>query len=330
MKHQRLIRGLSALLAFLFALCVLVPTMARLPHFGDEAQYAWSAAYFGGKIVRLDFSPTSGPDSFVDPSWAPDTFWALTQPMGTRYIFSLALGLSGLQAPELPYAFDEQALWMRPGFDGPAHRLAGSTLIFLRAVAVLCAALGLALIAFRLGPWGLLAVVSFLLFPNVPHDLGMAYAEGPLVLGFGLCIAAYGTRLFGTALGLAASFKLTALGLWPLMLLPRANGQGRYARLLALLVAPLTWTILTPTAWFGGGPFYLWPMLLNRQAEYVSQSAAVGKGPFGLFFPTRYELPVELGLALLACLVCRFLLPRLVAMATGPLQQSHPRVATAP
>lgn len=42
-------------------------------------------------------------------------------------------------------------------------------------------------------------------------DLARAWAEVPVLLGFGQCAATYRTRWFAVARGLAAIFKLTAL-----------------------------------------------------------------------------------------------------------------------
>jgi len=56
----------------------------------------------------------------------------------------------------------------------------------MRLAAAVCAGLGLACIAARLGWAGALGGALFLLLPNVPTDLGYGWAEGPLLLGIGL------------------------------------------------------------------------------------------------------------------------------------------------
>jgi hypothetical protein len=119
----------------------------------------------------------------------------------------------------------------------------------------------------RGGPATAVASVLFLMLPNVREDLSRAWAEGPLLLGFGICAFAYRSRWFGPACGVAATFKLTALGLWPLLLLRRAHGGARFGPTVGLLAALLVWTILTPPAWYGYGPGYLVHMVVDRATE---------------------------------------------------------------
>jgi len=182
--------------------------------------------------------------------------------------------------------FNPKTLWW--------HR---ELLFALRLTAILCACLGFALMALRLGWKSFVATGLVLLIPHVPPDLTRAWAEGPLILGAGLCVLTFGTRWFGAACGLAATVKLTALGLWPLLLLRRANGGGRWARTLGVGSAALTWTLLTPQSWFEGGPLYILIMLTVRKGYYQLQTQLVGRPGFegvaGIFLPTRYLIPFE-------------------------------------
>jgi hypothetical protein len=276
------------LVAFGMALALLLPGVRTASIDFDEDQYIWSAAYFGGKVVRLDFSPEAQ-DHLIDPGWSPGAWWSLTQPMGTRLLLAPALGLTGAPAPHDPYLFD-------PARPDPVSDVDPETRVVARVAAILAAALGLGLIAGRLGMAGLAVTLVFLAVPDVRADLSRAWAEGPLLLGFGLATLAYGTRWFPAAYGLAATFKLTALGLWPLALVPAASGRMR--PVLALAATIFTWSALTPPSWFAFGPFYLVFMTIGRVLEYGNQSALSGAA-YGLYWPTRYGWPPLLGLLML-------------------------------
>jgi hypothetical protein len=262
-----------------------------LPQNGDENHYAWTAAYFGGKIARLDFRP-EGSDAILDPGWAPISLWALTQPMGSRLVYAVALGVTGSPPPALPLALAD------PSAHASEIAVPESTLLVLRLAAVLCAGMGFALFALRWG-WRGAAPLLILAIPDARDDLARAWAEGPLVLGLGLCALAYGTRWFAAACGLAATFKLTALGLWPLVFWRGSLGHSRFAHVLGLAVAAAVWCALTPPSWYAGGPLYLVAMLLDRQLENRYQAATMDSAT-GVFFPSRYLVPFEIGVVLAA------------------------------
>jgi hypothetical protein len=284
-------RALSALAAFAIALIIVTPFVFDDTYIVDEEQYIWSGAYFGGKAAQLDFSPT-GADVWTDPGWSPTAWWSLTQPMGTRLVYSVALGLSSAEAPQLPHFLDD------PDYAIAGTRTPPGTLLLCRVAAVLAAAAGLAMMAWRLGPRALIMVVGFLATPHVHVELARAWAEGPLLLGFGLCLLTYRTRWFPVACGVAATCKLTALGLWPLLLLPDAAGSFRRWQAAALTL--LVWTVLTPPAWFAAGPFYVVNMLVRRVVEFEElQATFAGSAEF--YFPVRYFWPFELA-AFLGCL----------------------------
>jgi hypothetical protein len=219
--------------------------------------------------------------------------------MGTRFVYALALGVSGLPAPaRTPNGVSDYL-----AAPDPATLLGHESLLLLRSGAIVCAALGLGLVSVRFRWRGVTATLLLLGIPHVRPDLVRAWAEGPLFLAFGLCTLAYGTRWFGRACGLAATMKLTALGLWPLLLWPGAHGRGRrWPRPRGVASALVVWTVLTPPAWFAGGPLYLLVMVFHRGNEYQGQSALVGApgypGVGGWFFPTRYLLPLELAATL--------------------------------
>lgn len=289
-------RILPCLVAALMTLAALLPGIATVPQHGDEADYALIGAYYGARLARLDFS-TVERNLQNDPGWSPRGIWALTQPMGTRLLYAAVLGATGLPAPTAQWDFDNGPV--------PEAMLRQDSLIAMRLAAILCAALGLAAVAFRFRWRACAAIFLFLLIPHVRSDLTRGWAEGPLLLGCGLCVASFGTRWFAVACGLAATAKLTALGLWPLLLWPRATGGQRWASAVGLLTASAVWTALTPPAWFAGGPIYLPVMIVARLASYADQSTRVGmagyEGVGDFFLPTRYLLPLELaGLLLLA------------------------------
>jgi hypothetical protein len=268
------------------ASCFAIAATGRnLNEHGDESQYAWSAAYFGGRLTALDFSAGTG-DQVTDPGFTPISYWTATQPMGTRLIFSAVLGLTRLQAPAAPHFITDAERR-----DGPDTRTPLESLASLRLAAAACAGAGLGLLAFRWGWRG--AAVSFLLLVlHVREDLSRAWAEGPLFFGLCLCAATWRTRWFPFAAGLTTTFKLTALPLWGLVFLFHPIGRSRWPRLVALMAAVSVWVILTPPAWFSGGPLFLVPMLLDRAVEHAGQSEVYG-GPLGLFFPTRYLRSVD-------------------------------------
>ena len=284
-------RFAPVLAALLITVVALVPSAVSLPQHDDENHYAWTAAYYGGKLAHLDFRPDSS-DPGLDPGWDPFSQWALTQPMGARLVYALALGVTHSSPPALPLDLDD------PSAHLSEIAVPDSTLLVLRLTSVLCAALGFALFAVKWG-WRGAAPLVLLAIPDTRADLARAWAESPLLLGFGVCAIAYGTRWFAAACGLAATFKLTALGLWPVVFWKGAIGHSRLAHVLGLAVAVAIWCLLTPPSWYAGGPLDLVLMLMDRQFENGRQAAAMGS-PDGVFFPTRYLLPFEIALVLAA------------------------------
>ncbi len=292
--------------SFVLALLFLLPLALSQPQHGDEAQYLWSASYFGSKIAHLDFTPTST-DSISDPGWAPDEYWNITQPLGSRAIYAIAMAVGGAPAPAARRHYS-------PDLSTADEVASPMTLADTRLAAIACAAIGFALISLRLGWAGLAIAAAMLAIPQARSDFARAWAEGPLLLGLGLAVASYGTRWFSAAAGVAASFKLTALALWPLVLLGRPANRSPVRRLLDLLIAGAVWVLVTPPAWYGGGPFYLLVMLAGRRIEYARQSIDVG-GPLGFYVPSRYLWPAELALLLGAAWLTPRLLVRLKAAA---------------
>lgn len=290
-------RLLPSLAALLLAMAVLVPLALSLPQHIDEVEHTYIAAYYGGKISRLDFAPVAGSDEFLDPGWTPVTFWTLTQPMGPRYMYSAALGIT--QAPP-PY---EPRNRVGDARDNPLTHLSTPTLNTMRFTAVLLAAVGLALIAHRFRWAGVVAIAMFLFIPHVREDLARGWAEGPLLFGFGLAAATWGTRAFAPVCGLAVLYKLNALPLW-LLAFHHGFGRSRYQHIAGIGAAWLTWTALEPPAWFMGGPLYLGMMLRMRWLEFADQSGRADPelwgGLFGHYFPTRYLWPIELAVLLSA------------------------------
>src|SRR4051812_7142425 len=93
---SRWARLFSALAAFIIAIVIIAPLTFTEPVNVDEDQYIWSAAYFGGKVLGLDFSPV-GSDDETGPGWSPSAWWSLTQPMGTRLLYAPVLGLTSAE-----------------------------------------------------------------------------------------------------------------------------------------------------------------------------------------------------------------------------------------
>ncbi len=289
-----------AIIVFLLALVAIVPSALSLPQHLDEGHYAYISAYYGGKISRLDLAPVGGANEFLDPGWDPVTFWSLTQPMGPRYIYAAVLGVTGAPTPATPWVIDD------PLPRDPTVPIADYTRTVMRSCAVLLAAIGLALLAHRLRWPAAVAIGVFLLIPHVRDDLARAWAEGPLLFSFGLAAAAWGTRWFAPACGLAVLCKLTALPLW-LLAFHHGFGGSRYRHIAGIVVPWLVWTALMPPAWFLGGPTYLGVMLRMRWAEYGIQRTVadpeIWGSLFGHYFPTRYLWPVELAVLLMAAWV---------------------------
>jgi hypothetical protein len=281
-----------AFVTLVLSFSLLLPSAISLPQHGDEAQYGWTAAYFTQRLLKLDLRPT-GTDRMVDPGWDPLSHWTLTQPMGTRFLYGLVIALARLPTPERPY------LWLDPPLPQPENELPAATLLALRLTASLCAAIGLALISYRLKWSGTVAALLFLAFPDVRDALAHAWAEGPLLLGLGLATLAFGSPWFGIMAGLAASFKLTAVLLWPFGWLSRP-GSPPLTRMAAVAAAIVTWTLLTPPSWFFGGPLYLVVMLADRLVENAGNARyAPDLTIAGIYWPSHYSWPLDLLLALL-------------------------------
>jgi hypothetical protein len=211
--------------------------------------------------------------------------------MGARLIFGATIGVLHLPTPASPFAYTVAERRTN------GQLLPEETLRALRVVAVAATAIGLALLAWRCGPQAASGLVLFLVIPQIRDDLTRAWAEGPLMLSFGLCALATRSRTSGITCGLAAATKLTGLVTWPILLFSVTSGRTRGARLGQLGAAIATWTLLTPPAWFAGGPLFLGTMILHRLDEHAAQARIFGAG--WLWVPTHYVLPLEL----VACLL---------------------------
>ncbi len=280
-------RSLAAtLVAVVVAGGTILPHVWTSPLHPDENQYAWSAAHYGKRVLRGDFHE-KGTHVFLDPGWDPSSYWGRS--MGTRAVLALGLATPWAHAPRLPYSFGDPAL------QGEDTKLERTSLVVLRLLGTLCAVLGAALIARRLGWLGALAVIFVLLLPHNAENFARAWAEGPLLLAFGVVATAYGSRWFPYVLGAATTVKFTAVGLWPLVLLRRAHHWR--SRLLALGATAATWAFLTPPSWYRGGPALVLSLGSTRVREYRGGQATNGGV---VFLPGRYFWPLELGLALVS------------------------------
>ncbi len=294
MRFGRLKTLAPPTLAFVVTVLALLPSIFSLSQHGDEKMYIWKAYYYGSRLVHFDFTP--GDDEYLNPGWKPTTFWAVEQPLGSHLIYAMAMGITRSEPPKSPW------LWGTVEWQGPETAIPPGTLRVVRLAAILCDTIGLTLVAYRLGYAGLLGIALFLLIPHVRGDLARAWAEGPLLLGIGLCVASFGSRWFGFAVGLTTSFKLTAVVLWPLLLSRKAVGLSHYGRPAALASSVAAWIVSNPVSWFGGGILYLVILVGYRIQAFLYQSEHMETntiGGFGLFLPTRYLWPLELGLLLL-------------------------------
>ena len=262
--------------------------------------YVWKAGYYGRRLAQLDFSP-GGEIPYLDPGWDPLSFWGLEQPLGAHMVYAAAMGLSRTSPPSQPYCWGEEA------FRSPLTSIRPDTLLFTRLAAVACASLGLALLSYRLGWSGAIAASAFLAIPHVRTDLARAWAEGPLLLSFGISAIAYGTPWFPFAAGIAAAMKLTGLALWPLAFFRHPIGRSKFSHVASVGVAWLAWSLASPLSWLQGGPTHLIALISHRVSIYLAQSS-LNEGwlgeqlaqdrVFGLFLPTRYLWPLELAILL--------------------------------
>lgn len=267
----------------------------------DEDLYVWAGAYLVHQIATADTSAQSH-GQYADPHWDPLTPWALGMGTGTRLVYGLGLALTpDTHAPPRPWAIDFP--------DDESTFAAERTVRVLRMLAVLCACAGIALIALRFRWAALAGGAVILLLPEGIATFSRAWAEGPLLLGFGLVAVAWGTRWFASLLGVALTFKLTALGLWPLVLWKRARVLPLWKALIAMLG---TYMVLTPASWFFGGPIFLFKLVEFRGQHYSDQSAE------GAFLPARYFWPFELALVLFSFAVVERLLASRAARQTIP------------
>jgi hypothetical protein len=248
----------------------------------DEDQYAWSAGYYRNLISKGDFSLRAR--SFQDPRWDPHSYWG--RAMGTRYVYAIAAAVTGAKTPSIPYSFSD------PSHQTSQTRMDRTSLLRLRLFGLLCAIGGSWLIGRRFGWSGAAAIVAILAIPEGWTDFARAWAEGPLLLGFGLTAVAWRTRWSPAAIGLASTFKLTAIGLWPLLLMRGAAGRMR--RRFSILLALGVWTLFTPPSWGALGPLNVALLVHARVSEYQNTSATQS----GLFAPSRYLWPFELVLVL--------------------------------
>ncbi|MFA6270878.1 MAG: hypothetical protein WC657_06770, partial [Candidatus Paceibacterota bacterium] len=262
---------LPAVVVFVVTGMALSPSALSLPQHGDELMYIWKAAYYADRLIRLDFDG-GDPNSFVDPGWSPFSFWALEQPWGSHAIYALALDTYRVSPPSLSYSRDDASS------QGPLSDIPDATLPIVRGTAIFCAAIGLSLIALRLGWAGAIACLLFLLIPHVRGDLARAWAEGPLLLGIGMSVLSFGSPWFPLCVGLATGFKLSAIVLWPAVWLSVPIRFPRIRHAANLLVAGFAFAVTTPYSWQAGGPLYLIVLLVGRAITYIRQST-VTDGP---------------------------------------------------
>ena len=274
-----------ALVTGALATVLIVPNVPAASNSFDEEQYAWSAGYYGKKVLAGDFE-RRGRDVFADPGWDPDSYWGRST--GTRAILALGLATPWAVAPSQPYSYTDH---MRQGAE---TRLDRRSRVTLRIVAALCAVVGAMLLALRFRWAGAFAGAAVLSVPQNAENFARAWAEGPLLFAFGLIAISFGSRWFPLVLGAASTVKLTAVALWPLVFVRHAHPWR--SRVVALAATTATWVLLTPPSWYFGGPGLLLRLGGMRVTEY-----SAGQGPDGgvLFVPARYVWPFELAGALI-------------------------------
>jgi len=278
-------RVAPAAVAFAIFAAVMAPRVTTTPKHPDEDQWVWAAGYYTTLALHGDFRPR-GPDRWSDPRWDPRSYWGVTQ--GTPWLQGLALQITpGTSAPARPYSFTD------PAFQGPDTAVDLHTLRVLRLFAVLWGAIGAALIAVRFRWVGTAAIAILTVLPGNVESFTRVWAEGPLLLGLGLCAVAWGWRWFPVVLGAVTTTKLTMLGLWPLVFWRRSHGRRIWVACLLLLGS---WMLFMPPSWFGGGPFHLVTMIDHRVGQFRGQAESYGEG--GIFLPARYLWPFELALLL--------------------------------
>ncbi len=291
-------RHFVAAITSIFFCVYLFPTVWSEPSFVDENFYSWSGHYYFSRLIRLDFQAV-GSDHKTDPGWDPNNAWSYEAPVGFRLVYGALMQVLSLAPPAEPFDWDNR---LQPETLGFVPR---ETLVPLRLAALMASAVGLGALAYRFGRPGSYAAVLVFVAAVQPHDLTRVMAEPPLLLALGACVLSFGTPLFAVAAALAASCKLTALALWPLMTWPKAVGVKGWRLLVMPFITAGLWTLLNPPSWFAGGPFYLLTMMRERQIGYVEGSVTFASSK--LYWPSWYGVPW----AYLLAIVIASALPRL-------------------
>lgn len=286
-----------ALVSLLVTIVVLLPSVLEKPWNGDESGYVWSAAYYGAKIAHFDFS-RDGTDPFTDPGWSPYSGWVTAEPMGARYTYMIAMALSGTSPPAQPYD------WSRQDEPQPNAAVPPNTLLAVRVASILLAALAFALMALRWGWRMTMAAAIVLTFGFVRNDLILARAESQAILGLALCATTFRTRWFPVSCAIAATFKLTGLAAWPLLLWPAASGWKRLPVTGPAITALVLWSLFNPASLFVLGAIVMIPMMaIDRVVEFGISAKKVGIEALGvpIYAPTRYLLPFLLPAVFAVC-----------------------------
>lgn len=285
---------------FIVSLFILVNNISDRDQHGDEKIYIWKSGYYGNRIISWNFSP--GTNNFSDPGFNPSSFWAWEQPFGSHIIYALTMGITSSPPPALPYSYED------PNYQSPETLIPHKTLLTTRSTAALCAALGMSLLTMRFGWEAIFPLIILLAIPSTRDSFSRAWAEGPLMLGFGLCAISFRSRWFPYALGIATSFKLTALGLWPLLMMADSCGKEfRWRKPISIVTSLLVFSFLNPISWFFLGPLFIIIIIIFRILTWYQQSNAFPTFQ-GIFFPPRYAWPFELlGLLLITHIIFKFI-----------------------
>lgn len=301
--YNKKVKALLSVAVFAFTVIFLLNEVSTTDQHGDEKMYVWKSGYYANRILSWNFS--SGTHEYLDPGFNPLTFWAWEQPFGSHFIYAITMGVTSSPYPEVPYSYVD------PNYQSTETMIPQKTLLTTRSAASVCAAIGMSLITMRFGLEAILPVVVLVLIPSTRDSFSRAWAEGPLMLGFGLCAITFRSRWFPIALGIATSFKLTSLSLWPLLLVSGSCGKEfQWRRSISIIASLLVFSSMTPISWFYLGPLYIVVLILYRFFSWHQQSLTIPTFN-GIFFPPRYAWPFELlGLLLISHYLFKLLTKR--------------------
>ena len=278
-KKQRLIISIVAiLLGLVITLLWSFAGLAEVPFHPDESCYIYMARYFDLFFLKRDF---------LNPEWEATNFWAITQPPLSKYLIGFALFItrhdfSALHDP-WDWNLDKETNFQLGNVPSASALMASRSLmttLFALSI-VLCAVVG-----YQVGRWPAAFVAGLLLASSTLalRTLRRATPDAPLLF-FSLVTVLSNMKvidhlsssalnasrrsyiwgaLTGLGLGLAATSKLSAISLLPMVLLspgvplclrkfrgapfPPERTPAR-ALIIILAVTTVVFILLNPTLW---------------------------------------------------------------------------------